>query len=165
VTHRPIPFFGNPATAVAATVGVNPSSGEFQPNRNWNTVQNAADWKRRLKNDFNHSTPPYDWFAPWRTGLALLDLDYENGSAAHFDVSYRPTKAMPKNRATFDPAKNGDETRPQFSPRFQAASHQKTFKFPNKIGLFPRYCPPISTPFPRFQTYTQRFGNGSPNRV
>jgi hypothetical protein len=32
--------------------------------------------------------------------LALLGLDYENGSAAHFDVSYRPTKAMLKNKTT-----------------------------------------------------------------
>ncbi len=28
--HWPIPFFGNPATAVVATVGVNPSSTEFR---------------------------------------------------------------------------------------------------------------------------------------
>ena len=99
-SHWPIPFFGNPATAIVATVGVNPSSGEFRPDRNWNAVQNAADWKRRLKNYFNQSTPPHEWFAPWRVGLALLGLDYENGSAAHFDVSYRPTKAMLKNRTT-----------------------------------------------------------------
>jgi hypothetical protein len=96
--HWPIPFFGNPATAIVATVGVNPSSGEFRPNRNWNTVQNAANWKRRLKNYFNQSTLPHEWFAPWLVGLALLGLDYENGSAAHFDVSYRSTKAMLKNR-------------------------------------------------------------------
>ncbi len=99
-SHWPIPFFGNPATAIVATVGVNPSSGEFRPNRNWNAVQNGADWKRRLKNYFSQSTPPHEWFAPWRVGLALLGLDYENGSAAHFDVSYRPTKAMLKNRTT-----------------------------------------------------------------
>jgi hypothetical protein len=99
-SHWPIPFFGNPATAIVATVGVNPSSGEFLTGRNWNAVQNSADWKRRLKNYFNQSTPPHEWFAPWCVGLALLGLDYENGSTAHFDVSYRPTKAMLKNRTT-----------------------------------------------------------------
>jgi hypothetical protein len=99
-SHWPIPFFGNPATAIVATVGVNPSSGEFRPDRSWNTVQSVADWKRRLKNYFNQSTPPHEWFMPWRVGLAMLGLEYEDGSAAHFDVSYRPTKAMLKNRTT-----------------------------------------------------------------
>jgi hypothetical protein len=99
-SYWPIPFFGNPATAIVATVGVNPSSGEFQPDRNWNTVQNAVDWKRRLKNYFNQSTPPHEWFAPWQAGFALLGLNYEDGAAAHFDVSYRPTKAMLRNKTT-----------------------------------------------------------------
>jgi hypothetical protein len=98
--YWPLPFFGNPATAIVATVGVNPSSGEFWPDRNWNTVQNAADWKKRLKHYFNQSTLPHEWFAPWHAGLALLGLDYDNGTAAHFDVSYRPTKAMLKNKTT-----------------------------------------------------------------
>jgi hypothetical protein len=98
--HWPIPFFGNPATAFVATVGVNPSSGEFRTNRDWKTVKNSADWKRRLKNYFNQLIPPHEWFAPWRAGLALLGLEYENGSAAHFDVSYHPTKAMLKNQTT-----------------------------------------------------------------
>ncbi|MFZ0827256.1 MAG: hypothetical protein WAO02_07515 [Verrucomicrobiia bacterium] len=30
----------------------------------------------------------------------MLGLNYEDGTAAHFDVSYRPTKAMLKNKAT-----------------------------------------------------------------
>jgi hypothetical protein len=83
-----------------AIVGVNPSTGEFRPDRNWNTVQNPADWKRRLKNQFNQTKPPHEWFAPWCVGLALLGLDYKNGSAAHFDVSYRPTTAMLTNPRT-----------------------------------------------------------------
>jgi len=33
--HWPIPFFGNPATARVTTIGVNPSSGEFGPARQW----------------------------------------------------------------------------------------------------------------------------------
>ena len=38
----PIPFFGNPATARAATIGVNPSSDVFFTQRNWTEHKNAA---------------------------------------------------------------------------------------------------------------------------
>jgi len=98
--YWPIPFFGNPATALVATVGVNPSSGEFASNRHWESVLSMKDWKLRLKNYFNQSTPVHEWFAPWRTGLALLDCSHKAGTAAHLDVSYRPTKAMLKNKTT-----------------------------------------------------------------
>ena len=101
LTHYwPIPFFGNHATALVATVGVNPSSGEFAPKRNWGDVEKVKDWKLRLKNYFNQTTPAHEWFGPWRTGLKLLGVSYEAGTAAHFDVSYRPTKAMLKNETT-----------------------------------------------------------------
>lgn len=110
--HWPIPFFGNPASAVVATVGVNPSSTEFRPGRNWSATKDRIAWKERLKNYFNASTPvtpitlasvrppPHEWFEPWSLGLALLGLSYGAGTAAHFDVSYRPTTAMLKNPAT-----------------------------------------------------------------
>lgn len=39
----PLPFFGNPRRPVVATVGVNPSSGEFSPGRNWSTVQTPTE--------------------------------------------------------------------------------------------------------------------------
>jgi hypothetical protein len=39
-SHWPIPFFGNPASAIVATVGINPTCGEFQPSRNWFGQQN-----------------------------------------------------------------------------------------------------------------------------
>lgn len=96
----PIPFFGNPRRAVVATVGVNPSSGEFRPDRNWNTVHTPADWKRRLKDYFNHNTSAHEWFEPWRTGLEFLGVNYQDGTAAHFDVSYRSTTAMLRNADT-----------------------------------------------------------------
>jgi hypothetical protein len=105
----PMPFFGNPATATVATVGMNPSSTEFRPGRNWSATQSTTAWKIRLKNYFNPSTPstlanarppPHEWFEPWRLGLAVLGRSYESGTAAHFDVSYRPTSAMLKNQAT-----------------------------------------------------------------
>ena len=47
-TQWPIPFFGNPASALVATVGVNPSSGEFDSPRNWASVKTKTDWKVRL---------------------------------------------------------------------------------------------------------------------
>jgi hypothetical protein len=100
--YWPVPFFGNPATALVATVGVNPASGEFLPFRKWPATQkkNRGVWKQQLKNYFNHSVPAHEWFDPWRIGLSLLGLSYEEGTAAHFDASYRPTKAMLKNPGT-----------------------------------------------------------------
>jgi hypothetical protein len=99
-TYWPIPFFGNPRTAIVATVGVNPSSGEFKPERNWAAVQIKGDWKKRLKNYFINATPPHKWFDSWRKSLKFLDVSYEGGTAAHFDVSYRPSRAMLKNPRT-----------------------------------------------------------------
>jgi hypothetical protein len=98
--YWPIPFFGNPATARVATVGVNPSSGEFTEDRRWDEVRTKRDWKLRLRNYFIQNPPPHKWFTEWRQGLTLLDCSYEAGTAAHFDVSYRPTKAMVKNPST-----------------------------------------------------------------
>lgn len=101
LTHYwPIPFFGNPATALVATVGVNPSSGEFATHRRWSDVETIKDWKLRLKTYFTGPTPPHDWFGPWREAFAQLGVAYENGTAAHLDVSYRPTKAMLRNPNT-----------------------------------------------------------------
>lgn len=98
--YWPIPFFGNPATALVATVGVNPSSGEFASKRNWADVGSLKDWKLRLKNYFNQTTRPHKWFEAWRTGLASLDCSHKYGTAVHLDISFRPTKAMLKNPTT-----------------------------------------------------------------
>jgi hypothetical protein len=99
--YWPIPFFGNPRTALVATVGVNPSSGEFAPSRNWAEVESIKEWKLRLKNYFTaKETPAHEWFGPWREGLALLECSYEKATAVHLDVSYRPTKAMLRNPKT-----------------------------------------------------------------
>jgi hypothetical protein len=99
-TYWPIPFFGNPRTAIVATVGVNPSSDEFKPERNWAAVRTKGNWKKRLKNYFINATPPHKWFNSWHKGLKFLDVSYEDGTAAHIDVSYRPTRAMLKNPRT-----------------------------------------------------------------
>jgi hypothetical protein len=84
----PIPFFGNPATAQVATIGVNPSSDEFDEQRGWASVTTTRQWKLRLRDYFRHPVPPHEWFEPWRTGLAVLGLSYEDGSAVHLDLSY-----------------------------------------------------------------------------
>jgi hypothetical protein len=96
----PIPFFGNPATALVATVGVNPSSDEFNAERHWDTVTTKTDWKLRLRDYFRPTTPPHEWFESWRIGLAVLGVSYEEGTAAHIDLSYRSTTAMLTNRRT-----------------------------------------------------------------
>ena len=98
--HWPIPFFGNPAKALVATVGVNPSSAEFELTRGWADVKTAADWKRRLRDYFKIDVPPHEWFEPWRNGLQTLGMSYEQGTAAHIDVSYRPTMAMLRDKTT-----------------------------------------------------------------
>mgnify|MGYP003338783539 CR=1 FL=1 len=76
---------------------VNPSSGEFAPDRRWGAVDAPGKWKQRLRDYFKDSVPTHDWFAPWCIGLELLGISYPSGTAAHFDVSYRPTKAMFRN--------------------------------------------------------------------
>ena len=79
----PIPFFGNPATALVATVGVNPSSMEFVPDRNWGAVRTETDWHQRLDRYFTGAIPAYEWFNPWRAGLRLLDFSYGQCAAGH----------------------------------------------------------------------------------
>lgn len=96
----PIPFFGNPANALVATVGVNPASGAFEAGRGWEDIKSESDWKRRLRDYFNHQTPPHKWFEPWRIGLELLGMSYEQATATHLDVSYRATTAMLRNPTT-----------------------------------------------------------------
>ena len=98
--HWPIPFFGNPTKAVIATVGVNPSSDEFAPDRRWGGVKRPADWKRRLRDYFTNDVPAHEWFEPWRIGLGLLGVSYKQRTAAHFDVSYPPATAMLTNPRT-----------------------------------------------------------------
>ena len=96
----PIPFFGNPKNALVATVGVNPSSTEFDEARDWASVHSGTEWKLRLRDYFKLKIPAHEWFEPWRMGLELLGASYEAGTAAHFDVSYRTTTAMLTNPET-----------------------------------------------------------------
>ena len=68
--------------------------------RGWADVKTAADWKRRLRDYFKIDVPPHEWFEPWRNGLQTLGMSYEQGTAAHIDVSYRPTMAMLRDKTT-----------------------------------------------------------------
>ena len=54
VVH-PIPFFGNIETAKVLTVGANPSSGEFNKNRDWPEDISNIDLQHRLLKYFNLS--------------------------------------------------------------------------------------------------------------
>ena len=90
----PIPFFGDIRTARVLTVGVNPSTTEFNPTR-WGQITNDAQWTERLLNYFHvPGIPWHKWFLPWEASLRLLGCSYEDGSAAHLDLSPRSTTVM-----------------------------------------------------------------------
>jgi hypothetical protein len=78
---------------LAATVGVKHPPANLNPRRDWARVTQPRDWKDRLRDYFRHEIPAHEWFEPWRIGLALLGVSYEEGTAAHLD-SYRSTTSM-----------------------------------------------------------------------
>ena len=78
--------------AVVATIGVSPSSGEFAPHGRWSGVDTPQKWKQRLRDYFKNAVPAQEWFEPWRIRLEFLGVSYGSGAAAHFGLSYRPTK-------------------------------------------------------------------------
>jgi hypothetical protein len=96
----PIPFFGSVLKARVLTVGVNPSSAEFTRKRRWQEPLKLPAWQERLVNYFNWPVPACEWFETWSICLEFLGLSYAAGSAAHLDISPRPTKAMIKNAKT-----------------------------------------------------------------
>lgn len=89
----PIPFFGNILTAKVLTIGVNPSSGEFI-DRNWPVEMDGQSLTERLLSYFQPPSNPHPWFSRWKQALALLDIDYARGEAAHLDLSPRATISM-----------------------------------------------------------------------
>lgn len=89
----PIPFFGNVLTAKVLTIGVNPSADEFL-GRAWPARLDADALTHRLLHYFDSPPGPHPWFSPWIEALALLDIDYARGEAAHFDLSPRATISM-----------------------------------------------------------------------
>jgi hypothetical protein len=94
----PIPFFGDITTARVITVGLNPSDGEFAAKRNWESGLSAEALDLRLRNYFTSTTPePHGWFKPWHEALPYLGVAYQDGTAAHLDLSPRAT--MPASKA------------------------------------------------------------------
>jgi hypothetical protein len=90
----PIPFFGDIRTARVLTIGINPSPTEFSGCR-WDEVTNEAEWVHRLLNYYRlPRTKWHDWFLPWEASLRFIGCSYEDGSAAHLDLSPRATDVM-----------------------------------------------------------------------
>jgi hypothetical protein len=93
VPFHPIPFFGNVSTARIITVGLNPSSGEFEPWRCWPEKLDAQELTSRLVGYFRHTHPrPHPWFAELQEALSIINCPYSL-AAAHIDVSPWPTLA------------------------------------------------------------------------
>jgi hypothetical protein len=87
----PLPFFGDVLTARVLTIGVNPSSTEFEPKRNWEKARRFAKWQDRMLNYFHQpGIPVHEWFEPWSICLEFLGISYAAGTAAHLIM-------LPKN--------------------------------------------------------------------
>ena len=69
----PVPFFGNPTTAIIATVGVNPSSGEFAPDRRWGEVGQGRDLRGLLLKNSARLNPSL-YFAPCDSATPATSL-------------------------------------------------------------------------------------------
>jgi hypothetical protein len=93
VTH-PIPFFGPADRARVLTVGVNPSSAEFE-GRNWPSQLAPVAHAERLLHYFDGTAgvPPHPWFTKWASPLHEIGIAH-GVDAAHLDVSPRATEAM-----------------------------------------------------------------------
>jgi hypothetical protein len=72
VVLHPIPFFGNLESAEVLTIGVNPSSTEFEPWRDWPEQRmTSEDLSNRLLDYFRRPHPkPHPWFADIEEALA-----------------------------------------------------------------------------------------------
>jgi hypothetical protein len=72
----------------------------FVESREWQEARTIAKWQARLINYFHHpAIPAHEWFETWSICLEILGCSYASGSAAHLDVSPRPTVAMFRNPA------------------------------------------------------------------
>ncbi len=102
-TH-PIPFFGNPESALVLTVGLNPSSDEFVQLRRWPVTIEGSALETRLRKYFSSDLQPHPFFTPWTNALAHLEprVSYRDGTAAHLDLSPRATD-FPRNHQTNEP--------------------------------------------------------------
>jgi len=87
-THHPIPFFGNLESAQILTIGLNPSSTEFEAWRHWpDSELDAEILARRLASYFRSVQPrPHPWFGELQEALAIIGGNYKV-NAAHVDLS------------------------------------------------------------------------------
>ena len=75
-TH-PIPCFGYRDSAVAVTLGLNPSGAEFGAGRSWPAAITHTELAARCTDYFSPraACPPRNWFQPWSEGLDHLDVE------------------------------------------------------------------------------------------
>jgi len=93
----PIFFFGNTDGAIASTVGVNPSAGEFSFNRRWAGNSEIERLLCRCRDYFEEplGIPPHHWFETWKEFLESIGLSYRRiPRAIHLDLSPRATRSM-----------------------------------------------------------------------
>jgi hypothetical protein len=89
--RHPIPFFGRLETARVLTVGLNPSTTEFEARRCWLYELTTERLAQRLYNYFKLPyPPPHPWFGDLHQGLRIINCSYDAG-AAHIDASPWPT--------------------------------------------------------------------------
>ncbi len=92
-----IPFFGDVENARVLTVGVNPSATEFEKKRNWHDKMTTVELKDRLQSYFvPEQTVSHKWFKTWSSAMEPLGVSYQDGTAAHVDLSPRATISMGK---------------------------------------------------------------------
>lgn len=95
--YPPIFFFGDPGGAIASTIGVNPSAGEFSPNRMWEGYNQIDKLLDRCRNYFRQPSgiPSHPWFETWEKFLDKIGLSYRaSPRAVHLDLSPRATRSM-----------------------------------------------------------------------
>jgi len=94
----PIFFFGDPEGAVAATVGLNPSAGEFSERRKWGSEYGELSrLLKRCRNYFENPAfvPAHPWFQVWEDFLDVIGVSYRTSPrAVHLDFSPRATRSM-----------------------------------------------------------------------
>ena len=104
---HPVPFFGNLDGAAIVTIGLNPSSTEFEPWRLWPPEpMTADDLALRLAGYFRSVNPrPHSWFGDYQEALGIIGGDYKI-NAVHLDLlpwpTYSPTylDGLPEPRRT-----------------------------------------------------------------
>ena len=79
--------------AIVATVGVNPSPGEFEGGRPTVPLPTPAHLGRLITYFSNPAIPPHPWFDPWEDALNLIGRSYRT-DAVHLDISPRATEPM-----------------------------------------------------------------------